>query len=61
MVVAILSGVIFAANVDHSVAGGKESWVTGANEGRRLVGGEHTEKVNGKGLVGMEMTTKHVS
>ena len=32
MVVAILSGVIFAANVDNSVTSGKKSWITGADE-----------------------------
>lgn len=33
MVVAILSRVIFAANVDDGVTSGKKSRVTGANKG----------------------------
>lgn len=33
MVVAILSRVVFAANVDDSVASGEKSWIAGADEG----------------------------
>ena len=57
MVVAILSGVIFAADVDDGVTSRKKSGVTGSNEGGWIIGGEHAEKVNGKGLVGVEVTT----
>ena len=61
MVVAVLSRVIFAANVDDSMTSRKKGRVTGANEGRGIVGGEHAEKVNGEGLVGMEVTTTDVN
>lgn len=33
MVIAILSRVIFATNIDDSVTGGEKGWVTGADEG----------------------------
>ena len=61
MIVAVLSRVIFAANVDDSVTSRKKSRVTGANEGRGIVGREHAEKVDSEGLVGMEVTTTDVS
>ena len=61
MVVAILSRVVFAADVYDSVTGGEKSRVTGAKEGRWIVGGEQAEKVNGEGLISMEMATTGIN
>ena len=60
MVVAILSRVIFSANVNDGVAGGQKSWVTGSNESGWIVGWEHAEKMDGEGLVGVKMTTREI-
>ena len=57
VVVAVLGRVVLAAYVDHGVAGGEESGVTGADEGGWIVGGEHAEQVNGEGFIGVEVTT----
>ena len=61
MVVAILSRVILATNVNDGVAGGQKSWVTGSNESGWIVGGKHAEKMDGEGLVGVEMATRDIS
>lgn len=60
VVVAILGRMVFATNIDDGVTGGEKSWVTGAYQGRWIVGREHAEKVNGEGLIGVEVTTRDV-
>ena len=61
MVVAVLSRVILAADVNDGVAGGQKSWVAGSNKSGRVVGGKHAEKMDGEGLVSVEMTAGDVS
>ena len=46
VVVAVRRGDVFPADVDDCVAGRKESGVAGADEGRRVVGGEEAEQVD---------------
>ena len=60
VVVAVLGRVILAAHVDDGVTGREKSGVTGADEGRWIVGGEHAEKVHGECLIGVEVTTEDV-
>ena len=60
VVVAVLGRMVLAAHVDDGVTGGEESGVTGADEGRWVVGGEHAEQVNGEGLIGVEVTTEDI-
>lgn len=47
MVVAVLSGVIFATDIYDRVAVGQEGWIAGPEESTGVVGGEKAEEVDG--------------
>jgi hypothetical protein len=53
--------VVYAANVDDSVAVLQFSWVARADEGGGCICGEQAEEVNGQGFVGVEVAAVMVS